>query len=80
MLEDLRKKIDEIDNQILELVAQRTSIVNNVASNKIKSNSAIYHREREVKLLERLEQKGAELGLKDHLVRKIFFQITAVTF
>ena len=75
MFDDLRKQIDEIDREILSLVAKRQEIVSKVAKSKIASQKAIYDREREVKLLEKLEGEGQKLGLKTSLTRRLFNQI-----
>lgn len=53
-LERLRKKIDEIDNQILELLNKRAQVVIEIAHIKRDKNAAFYFPEREMEILERL--------------------------
>ena len=53
-LEKLRKKIDEIDNEILELLNKRADIVLDVAHIKRNENAKFYSPERERQIFERL--------------------------
>lgn len=54
-LDNLRKKINEIDNQILELIADRALNVKKVGELKHKSNGFIYIPEREKQIFEKLK-------------------------
>jgi len=54
-LERLRKKIDEIDNSILELLNRRAEVVLEVARIKRDGNKTFYVPDRERKILERLQ-------------------------
>jgi chorismate mutase/prephenate dehydratase len=58
-LEDLRHRIDAIDDQILALLEQRADIVTDVARAKRAAAVTAYDPERERALLDRLAQKGA---------------------
>ncbi|MBM4135676.1 MAG: prephenate dehydratase [Nitrospira sp.] len=53
-LEKLRKEIDEIDNQILELLNKRAHVVIEIAHIKRNKNAKFYSPEREREILERL--------------------------
>lgn len=53
-LEKLRKEIDEIDNEILNLLNQRANIVIDIAHIKRNENAKFYSPERERQILERL--------------------------
>ena len=44
---DLRNKLDNIDNKLLELINERMHIVHQVGALKAKSGGAIYRPERE---------------------------------
>ena len=46
-LKKLREEIDKIDDEILDLLDKRMSIVKEVGELKLKSNVAIYHPKRE---------------------------------
>ncbi len=58
-LEDLRRSIDQIDDQILALLEQRADVVAGVAQAKKEGGLPAYDPEREGALLDRLAQKGA---------------------
>jgi chorismate mutase/prephenate dehydratase len=53
-LENLRRQIDEIDNEILELLNRRSDIVLSIAHIKRNENAKYYSPEREREILERL--------------------------
>jgi len=57
-IEELRKKIDYIDNQILELIEKRYKLVKKVGKIKESSSAAIFVPERENNIIERLCSKS----------------------
>lgn len=57
-LKKLREEIDKIDDEILDLLDKRMSIVKEVGKLKLKSNVAIYHPKREKEILHRLVKQG----------------------
>lgn len=70
-LEALRRSIDDLDNRILELVAERVRVVLAVGQYKREHNIAVYDPERERKLLDRLCGQ-AQHPLDADTVRRIF--------
>ncbi|HEV8246421.1 MAG TPA: chorismate mutase [Polyangiaceae bacterium] len=70
-LEALRRAIDEVDRQILELVAERVRVVLRVGDYKRKRSLPIYDPERERAMIERLIQ-AAPQPLDAETVRRIF--------
>ena len=58
-LEDLRRRIDRIDDEILALLEARADLARDVAREKRSSNSATYDPERERAILARLEARSA---------------------
>ncbi|MCX2744749.1 prephenate dehydratase [Mangrovivirga sp. M17] len=77
-LEDLRKKIDKLDDQILDLLNERMEIVNSVGEIKRSSNSIIYRPEREKTIIDRLTKRSKGL-LKQKAIEAIFLEIFAVS-
>jgi chorismate mutase/prephenate dehydratase len=80
-LKKLRKKIDDIDNEILRLLNKRMEIVKKVGEVKNSSNTPIYRPEREKEIIERLsnlseEEKGI---LKKEHIEAIFLEIFAIS-
>ena len=53
-LEELRRKIDDIDNQLIDILNERMSIIKEVGEIKKSSNTAIYRPEREKSIIDRL--------------------------
>ena len=59
-LDDLRRKIDDLDDAILAILEQRTHVVDDIAAEKRRMGAASFHDpERERKLLDRVAAKGA---------------------
>jgi chorismate mutase-like protein len=70
-LEALRHAIDDIDQRILDLVAERVKLVLAVGDYKRQNNLPVYDPERERALLDRL-CKAAPPTLDPDTVRRIF--------
>jgi len=70
-LESLREKIDSLDMQILELLAQRMDIVDNIAEYKIKNNVAIMQLRRWEEMIERRIEFAEQLGLSTEYVKNL---------
>ena len=65
---DLRNKLDNIDNKLLELINERMHIVHQVGALKAKSGGAIYRPEREKAIIDRLEKiNNSNGGLLNNL-------------
>lgn len=80
MLDELRKGIDEIDDKVLNLLAERMKFVKQIGEFKRTSKTAIYRPEREKAIIDRLfnDYKG-ELGLNRAAIEAIFLEIFAVS-
>jgi len=77
-LEDLRKKIDSIDDKILELLNDRMKIVKEVGELKNQTGTPIYRPERELEILNRLKKRSRG-PLNDAAIEAIFLEIFAVS-
>lgn len=74
-LENLRKQIDSIDSKILELLDSRLELVKQIGVTKIQNKSAIYRPEREVEILERLNNlkpKNLDMNAISAIYQEIF--------
>lgn len=76
-LEEKRKKIDNIDEKLIELLNQRAKIVLQVKEEKRKSGQQIYIPAREKEVLERLENKKGVLSNK--ALQNIFREIISAS-
>jgi chorismate mutase len=54
-LEDLRKKIDEIDARIIELIGERIRIAEDIGRGKKEQNKLVEDKEREYRVLENVK-------------------------
>ncbi len=61
MLDEIRKKIDELDDQIISLLEQRFSIVKDI--NKLKKNITDSKREKEI--LNKIQSKNIQKIYKE---------------
>lgn len=59
-LEDCRKEIDNIDQEIVKLFVRRMNVAKEVAQYKKANGKAVYDAERERKLLEKVEENAGE--------------------
>ena len=79
-LEELRQKIDEVDNKLLKLYNERLEYVLKVGELKNTTNSPIYRPEREKEILERLKKMNKEMGgkLSDKAIEALFLEMFSV--
>jgi chorismate mutase/prephenate dehydratase len=71
-LNEIRKKITTLDQDLLTLFAKRRALTLNVAKSKIQQIRPIRDQQREQELLIRLIKQGKTLGLDAHYVTSIF--------
>ena len=79
-IEEIRKKIDEVDNRLLELFNQRMKLVQKIGAIKHRDKTPIYRPEREKEILERLyklneQQKGL---LSKEAIDALFLELFSV--
>ena len=72
MLIELRKKIADEDQKILQLLAQRKKLVAKVAQEKKLTGKKIHDLKREKNLLNELKKIGKEKGLSAKEIEKIW--------
>jgi len=74
-LEPYRRKIDALDDQIVELLARRMDIVREVGGVKAREGITIVQTDRVKEVCDRCAAMGEEKGLNPDLVRKIYTAI-----
>lgn len=74
-LDEIRKKLDKIDNGIVLLLAERLSLMPYVANYKIKHNIARHQPEREKEILSKKTELGEKNGLRKEYIEDIFKRI-----
>ncbi len=73
-LQEIRRRIDDVDAKILALFAERVELVLEVGRYKRERNLAVYDPDRERKVLERLTEL-APAGLSPQVIRRVFERI-----
>ena len=77
-LEDLRKKIDEVDIEIVKLLAERMRIAEKIGGEKIGQGKQIGDSEREKKVLENVKSLAQEEKISEEDIASIYRQIVNV--
>ena len=77
-LDEIRKKIDEIDSELLHLLNDRADLVHEVGLIKKEAGLSIYAPEREESLLQRLVQKSKG-RLPETAIRAIYREIMSAS-
>ncbi|GEM_PF-87260 len=70
-----RELIDELDTELLQLLARRATLARRAAASKAKTGKAVHDPQRERELLDDRAQRAAELGLDPGAIRDIFVAI-----
>ncbi len=68
----LRDRIEEVDRQIIKLIAERLKIVEGVIEAKLANASPFRDREREASLIGRLRAMAAEAGIDPHEIERMY--------
>jgi len=78
-LNQLRKKIDKIDSEILELFKKRLNIVEKIAEVKRLSGLKITDKKREREMIEKRKKIGEREGIEKMLVEELFKKIISLS-
>ncbi len=71
-LEDLRKKIDKIDEKIIILLVKRMKIVKNVGKHKKEKNIQFFDKKRWQKLIKSKRLLAVKYNLSEKLIEEIW--------
>ena len=71
----LRDQIDELDHQLVELLARRQEVVDEVVAFKKERQLSVYHPAREADMIDARRQHGREVGLDVDYLEEIFRNI-----
>ncbi len=70
-LAELRRRLDAIDDAIIDLAAERQSIVSAISEHKLRAAAPLRHYEREAEVIARGTARAEKLGLSRRLARDI---------
>ena len=79
LLEKSRKRIDEIDKELFDLISQRTSLAKDIALSKEYLGMPIYDKSREEAVHERIELISKEKGLDIDIIDQIVNMLTMLS-
>ena len=74
-MEIIRKQIDRVDQVILTALAERMSVMPDIAEYKKQNNISIFQEKREQDIMARLKKSAKEQGLDEGFVEEIFLSI-----
>ena len=71
VLQQYREQIDSIDQQMLELLAQRMDVINKIGEYKLSKNITIFQLRRWESILKTRQELGKKLGLDNHFIKEV---------
>ncbi|MDX1674396.1 MAG: chorismate mutase [Longimicrobiales bacterium] len=75
---ELRNRIQAIDRELLELVAERVSVARRIGANKRERESATLDPGREAAVIRHAVERGRALGLPEEPVRQLFWTVVGL--
>ena len=79
LLEESRKRIDEIDNQLFDLISERTSLAKDIALSKDYLGMPIYDKGREEVIHQKIRRMAKENNLDEDIIDKIIDMLTILS-
>lgn len=79
LLERSRKRIDEIDNDLCDLISERTSLARDIVFSKQYLGMPIYDENREKAVHEKIERLAKEKGLDVDIIDQIVNMLTILS-
>jgi len=70
-LEELRRRLDAIDDGIVDLIAERQDVVNTIGEHKLRTGAPLRHFAREREVIERGMKRAESRGVSNRLARDI---------
>jgi len=74
-IKQIRRHIDRIDTVIITALAERMSLMPEIAEYKKRNNIPIFDEEREVEIMKKLKEISAEQGLEEGFVEEVFLSL-----
>jgi chorismate mutase/prephenate dehydratase len=74
-IKQIRRHIDRIDTVIITALAERLSLMPDVAEYKMANNIPIFDEAREVEIMKKLKGIAAEQGLDESFVEEVFLSV-----
>ena len=71
----LRKKVDEIDDQILTALCERVKVCRTIGETKKKQGKPVKDASRETEVFKRIQEKSVEFGLNPVQIERVYREI-----
>jgi len=78
-VERAREEIERVDRQLVTLIAERTRVAREIGHAKRAAGMTTLDPAREAAVVRRAGELARELGLDDEVVRRIFWQLIALS-
>ena len=79
LLRESREKIDEIDNELFDLISQRTALAGDIVLSKSYLGMPIYDKNREEVIHEKIRSYSIEKGLDVDIINQIVDMLTILS-
>ena len=79
VLEKSRKRIDEIDNDLVNLISERTSLARDIVSAKVYLGMEIYDKSREDEVHAKVSKLAQEKNIDDDILGDIMNMLTILS-
>ncbi|WP_292794386.1 chorismate mutase [Methanobrevibacter sp.] len=79
LLKESRKRIDEIDNALFDLISQRTALAKDIVFSKDYLGLPIYDKDREEAIHKKIEKLSKENNLDSEIIDQIFSMLTKLS-
>ena len=79
ILEKSRKRIDEIDNDLVNLISERTSLARDIVSAKVYLGMEIYDKSREDEVHAKVSKLAQEKNIDDDILGDIMNMLTILS-
>lgn len=79
LLKESRKRIDEIDNALFDLISERTSLAEGIAFSKNYLGMPIYDKSREEAVHEKIKRMAKENDLDEDIIDQIIDMLTILS-
>ena len=74
-LKQLRKKVDSVDEQLLQLLSQRVQICRSIGSTKKAQGLPVQDARREQEVYQQVKAKASQLGLNPAQIEAVYREI-----
>ncbi len=77
MIQELNRHIDQLDGQIIQLIAQRMNLSRDIGKEKQKPGHEVHLKTREIEVLDKVKILGNAAGLDDAFITDLYQVILA---